>query len=79
MGGDFDSRAKNDMDEDALKQMIYLAIGGRRVVRTSVKELQFYTITGGGDGFLPRRNIVKDARWRSHDLQLQRTGAAVSN
>ena len=62
MGGDFANRDRIDMDdEDYLTQLIYLATGGRRVVRMGVKGLQFYMITGGGEGFLPKRYKGKDA------------------
>lgn len=53
MGGDFANRAKIDMNDEAyLKQLVYLASGGRQVVRMGVKGLQFYMIKGGGEGFL---------------------------
>ncbi len=64
MGNDFSNRDKIDMDdEDYLKQLIYLATGGRRVVRMGArgKGLQFYMIKGGGEGFLPKRYKGKDA------------------
>ncbi len=62
MGGDFANRDRIDMDdEDYLKQLIYLATGGRRVVRMGVKGLQFFMIKGGGEGFLPPRYRGKDA------------------
>jgi hypothetical protein len=62
MGGDFANRARIDMDdEDYLKQLIYLATGGRRVVRTGVKGLQFFMIKGGGEGFLKPYYRGKDA------------------
>jgi|HubBroStandDraft_6_1064221.scaffolds.fasta_scaffold131494_2 hypothetical protein len=62
MGNDFANRASIDMDDgEYLKQLIYLATGGRRVVRMGVKGLQFFMIKGGGEGFLPRRYIGKDA------------------
>jgi hypothetical protein len=53
MGGDYANRAKIDMnDETYLKQLVYLASGGRKVVREGVKGLQFFMIKGGGEGFL---------------------------
>jgi hypothetical protein len=58
MGNDFANRDKIDMDdEDYLKELIYLATGGRRVVMMGArgKGLQFYMIKGGGEGFLPKR------------------------
>ena len=62
MGGDFTKRDKIDMeDEDYLKQLIYLASGGRRVVGTGVKGLQFFMIKGGGEGFLKPYYRGKDA------------------
>lgn len=61
MGGDFANRAKIDMNDEAyLKQLIFLATGGRKVVRTGVKGLQFFMIKGGAEGFL-------DATYRGTD------------
>jgi hypothetical protein len=69
MGGDFTKRAKIDMeDEDYLRQLVYLASGGRQVVRTGVKGLQFFMIKGGGEGFLKKYYRDKDAsRHMVHD------------
>jgi len=62
MGGDFSKRAKIDMKNEAyLKQLVYLASGGRRVVREGVKGLQFFMIKGGGEGFLKSYYRGKDA------------------
>lgn len=62
MGGDFANRAKIDMTDEAyLTQLIYLSTGGRRVVGTGVKGLQFYMIKGGGEGFLDPYYRGKDA------------------
>lgn len=62
MGGDFAKRDKIDIDnEDYLTELIYLASGGRRVVRTGAKGLQFFMIKGGGEGFLDPYYIGKDA------------------
>lgn len=62
MGGDFAKRDKIDMeDEDYLKQLVHLASGGRHVVRTGVKGLQFFMIKGGGEGFLDPYYIGMDA------------------
>ncbi|MGH6960528.1 MAG: hypothetical protein ACREE7_08605 [Dongiaceae bacterium] len=62
MGGDFAKRAKIDMNDEAyLKQLVYLATGGRRVVATGGKGLQFYMIKGGGEGFLDPSYSGKDA------------------
>ena len=62
MGGDFAKRDKIDMDdEDYLKQLIYLTSGGRRIVKSGAKGLQFFMIKGGGEGFLDPYYIGKDA------------------
>jgi len=64
MGGDFANRARINMkDADYLKQLIYLATGGRRVVAMGAKGkgLQFYMIKGGGEGFLKPYYKGKDA------------------
>jgi len=62
MGGDYSNRAKVDMnDPDYLKQLIYLASGGRQVVRTGTRGLQFFIIKGGGEGFLDPYYRGKDA------------------
>jgi len=64
MGGDFANRARINMkDADYLKQLIYLATGGRRVVAMGAKGkgLQFYMIKGGGESFLKPYYKGKDA------------------
>jgi hypothetical protein len=64
MGGDFAKRGKIDMNSEAyLSELIYLASGGRRVVKTGAKGkgLQFFIIKGGGEGFLKPFYRDKDA------------------
>lgn len=62
MGGDFAKRAKIDMKNgDYLKELVSLASGGRKVVRSGAKGLQFFMIKGGGEGFLDPYYRGKDA------------------
>jgi hypothetical protein len=62
MGGDFANRAKIDMNSaDYLRQLVYLASGGRKVVRTGAKGLQFFMVKGGGEGFLDPYYSGRDA------------------
>ncbi len=80
MGGDFVKRGKIDMDdEDYLKQLVYLASGGRQVVRTGSKGLQFFMIKGGGEGFLKPYYRDKDAsRHMVHDAATTANSSGVT-
>lgn len=62
MAGDYAQGGKIDMaNESYLKQLIYLASGGRRVVREGAKGLQLFMIKGGGEGFLDPYYRQRDA------------------
>ena len=80
MGGDFANRAKIDMDDgEYLKQLIYLATGGRRVVRDGREGAAVLHDQGRRRGLpaasLPRHGCQPGGhRRRRHDRQLGRRG-----
>lgn len=63
IGGDYSKSGDVSIDSETyLKKLIEIGSGGRQKVSASAKELQFFIVRGGGEGFLPddMRNI--DAR-----------------
>ena len=73
IGGDYTRSGEVRIDnEDYLKKLIEVGSGGKQRVLPKAREMQFFIIRGGGEGFLPDelRNI--DARnnvthWQSTD------------
>jgi hypothetical protein len=79
IGGDYSKSRDIRIDnEDYLKKLIEIGSGGKQQVLLKARDMQFFIVRGGGEGFLPDALRKIDANnnvthWRSTDGSLGET------